>query len=378
MSQQMRPMMPVMMSSSGGYGRPAAAAMPSFSGQTYRPMNDADLNKQIADAAAERGRAHKKELEQIEYDRSLSPEERTLKYMRAIEANAAMRGGPSPENRIRDLISTFGGTAVPNYFGYTGQAADMLGNVAANQASAITPEAFRAATADQSTFRADQIAAISQMRNLASGAMPSEAVMLLEQQRKKNANDALSIAASMPGVNPALAQRMAQDAIVKGNAQTSADAAIQRAREQAQAIGMFYDASAGARGQDESLAMNNAANRQQANMYAADSRMQSQLANQDIRNQELMRQMQLAEMYNSLGQQGMGNLFQALGVNMGMTELDQGQQQLDKTPGAGWQKANMIMGPIAGLAGGIFSGAGGLAARFGGNAVKNASKAAGG
>ncbi len=109
-------------------------------------------------------------------------------------------------------------------------------------------------TSQQSQFRQGQLGLMGQLQQAAIGKGPSAAQDMLARAAEQNAAQARSASVSMAGVNPALAMRQSIMGQTQGNIASAREAAIIRAQEQQNAMGMLGNLTGQARGQDIGLA----------------------------------------------------------------------------------------------------------------------------
>ena len=125
-------------------------------------------------------------------------------------------------------------------------------------------------TGQSDQVRAGQQGVIQQLTDRASGKAPSAAELTLRASQDKNLKNQLALAASQPGVNPALAQRSLGRNLAESNQESGLQAAALRAQEQASAQDQLSNALNQTRGQDLSLAQNQAQLAQQTGMFNAE------------------------------------------------------------------------------------------------------------
>lgn len=116
---------------------------------------------------------------------------------------------------------------------------------------------------DDLQFRQGQMALMQQLQEAAAGRGPSIAAQQLKQGMDRNNAQALGMAATMGG-NPALAARNAALGAAQANQATNRDAAMARLQEQLSARDQLGGVLNSARGQDMTIAANQAQLDQQA------------------------------------------------------------------------------------------------------------------
>jgi len=194
-------------------------------------------------------------------------------------------------------------------------------------------------TAPQQQFRDQQTALMGALQARAAGTAPSAAELQMRQGLDQQMAAQQSLAAGARGISPALAQRLAAQGTAQAQGGYNQQAGILRAQEQAQAEQAFAQALAGARGQDMSLAS------QQANV-GLQNRAQDDAAANAFYGQQL-----------GIGQAGVSN---ALGLGQLQNQANIANLQAQSGILQGNQNANMNL--LTGVAQG---GADGVAALSG-------------
>lgn len=174
----------------------------------------------------------------------------------------------------------------------------------------------------QDQFRGQQMSLADALNQQAMGNGPSLAQSQLRQATEGNIANALAMAASQRGGNPALAQRNAAMNVAAANQQAAAQSADLRAQEQMAARGQLGQVLSSGRGQDIGLAQGQAELNQGAN-----------LANQSAVNQFSITGAQLQQQANLANQQA---ALQQQAQNDAQARFYQGQQadMLDKQKAA--------------------------------------------
>jgi hypothetical protein len=124
-------------------------------------------------------------------------------------------------------------------------------------------------TLPQEQTRAQQMALGQQLARTASGQGPSVAQEQLKQATDQNIRQQQSLAASMRGVNPALAARNAQMGAASAQQQAAGQASTMRAQEALSAQGQLGGLLSGVRGQDIGLGTEQAQLGQQNQQFNA-------------------------------------------------------------------------------------------------------------
>lgn len=197
-----------------------------------------------------------------------------------------------------------------------------MGNVQQRQAPVATaanaPNAAQMIAAQinpqANALRGEQLQDIEALRRAATGAGPSAAELQMRQGLDRGMAAQRSAAASMRGVNPALAQRMTTDNIANLQADVAGQTGVLRAQEQAAARDALAQAMYAARGQDIGLATTQAGLQQQADMANMQANQQAAMLGAGFEQQTALANQQAALMAAGQGDAAMARY---LGLGMG-------------------------------------------------------------
>jgi len=145
-----------------------------------------------------------------------------------------------------------------------GEQLQRVGNITASSADPTTlarVDPITGATIDQGASnqtRAQQETSLAGLRAAATGAVPSAAELQLRQSTDRNIKNQYALAAALQGRSAGGALKQASDAAGELDAQSAADAAVLRAKEQSDARNAESAALSGVRGQDIGVATSQA------------------------------------------------------------------------------------------------------------------------
>jgi hypothetical protein len=152
------------------------------------------------------------------------------------------------------------------------------------------PQAGAASQAQNSQFRGNQAALISQLEAISRGRGPSLATQQMQQSTQRLAGNqaALASGAAGRGVNSGAAFRQASNATSAIGSQAAADTGMMRTQEQLGALQQLGLNIHGARQQDESNAQFNAGQNNQVMLANLDAQLRAQGVSDQLRMQILM------------------------------------------------------------------------------------------
>lgn len=257
----------------------------------------------------------------------------------AIAGNNPLKGPERPDMAGYQIDPTaFDPTQRQNdLYGYMNRHRRMLEN-----RDAFSMDAAQLDPAAQAQMRERQIALANQLGAQARGEGPSLARMQMKEATDRGLAQASQMAAGQRGLSAGMRARMMNQVAGQTRADAARAAAMGRAQEQMNAQNSLASVLAGARGQDLSMAQQNAALQQQANQ----ANLQSQIGNRALTDQTRL------AYYNQLG--GMANKEQDAAIAREAMQSGNYNAVLGNQAsmyGADQQRQGQMMGGLFGAAG---------------------------
>jgi len=204
-------------------------------------------------------------------------------------------GGPNWMNDLKNQ-ATFQPYSVSQYTGDPNQITNAVGS---------TPQIDMS---QQAQFRGDQLGLAQQLQAQSQGQGPSLANLQLQQALNQSQSQAMGMAASQRGVNPAIAARNAQMSMGQNQQAAAMQSAQTRMQEQMNAQGQLGNVLNQGRGGDISLASNQADLQAKQNALNVQANTSAQQLQEQQWGQQNAINMQARQGNSAIGAAGLGGL----------------------------------------------------------------------